>query len=243
MKRGNVIKDYTDTVTAYAAALTLYRNGQRSGVISNLTTSEFELREEQEDETVVIPCVHHKTASQGMAQLVVTEDVEAVLLFYEEKICTKIVPEEEHQDKFFLTFNGGMYTQVYRKLREGLSVGNIDPPVPSKYRVLVSSDARRYLVDHDRSNVVKHLSHSMRTSKIYYEHMNTKDATDAHKTIQSLLMKRKWSKTEITELKDRWPLSGTPPVFKECKQHVEQFGMARTAKELYHKWHQLKSQL
>ena len=58
-------KYYTDTVTAYAAALTLYRNGQRSGVISNLTTSEFELREEQEDETVVIPCIHHKTASQG----------------------------------------------------------------------------------------------------------------------------------------------------------------------------------
>ena len=99
------------------------------------------------------------------------------------------MPQEEHQDKFFLTFNGGLYTQVYRKLREGLSVGNMDPPVPSKYRVLVSSDARRYLVDHDRSNVVKHLSHSMRTSEIYYEHMNTKDATNAHNTIQSLSMK------------------------------------------------------
>ena len=74
-------------------------------MISNLTTSEFELREEQEDDRVVIPCVHHKTASQGMAQLVVTEDVEAVLLFYDEKIRTKIVPQEEHQDKFFLTFN------------------------------------------------------------------------------------------------------------------------------------------
>ena len=55
-------------------------------MISNLTTSEFELREEQEDDRVVIPCVYHKTASQGMAQLVVTEDVEAVLLFYDEKI-------------------------------------------------------------------------------------------------------------------------------------------------------------
>ena len=69
-----------------------------------------------------------------MAQLVVTEDVEAIMLFYEETIRTKIVPEEEHRDKFFLTFNGGMYTQVYRKLREGLSVGNINPPVPSTYR-------------------------------------------------------------------------------------------------------------
>ena len=212
-------------------------------MISNLNTSEFKLREEEDNDKVVIPCVHHKTASQGMAQLVVTIDVEAVL-FYHEKIRTNIVPsQDEHNDKFFLTFNGGLYTQVYRKLREGLSVGNMDPPVPSKYRMLVSSDAHRYLVDHDRSNVVKHLSHSMRISEIYYEQMNSKDATDAHTTIQSLSMKRKWSKTEITQLKDRWPLSGTPPVFKEYKQHIEQFGMARTAKEVYHKWHQLKSQL
>ena len=60
----------------------------------------------------------------------------------------------------------------------------------------------------------------MRISEIYYEQMNSKDATDAHTTIQSLSMKRKWSKTEITQLKDRWPLSGTPPVFKEYKQHI-----------------------
>ena len=185
-----------DTVTAYAAAVTLYGNGQRSGVISNLTISEFELREEEENDMVVIPCVHHKTASQGMAQLAVTTNIEEVLLFYHNKIRTNIVPaEEEHKDKFFLTFYGGMYTQVYRRLREGLSVGNMDPPVPSKYRVLVSSDARRYLLEHDRSNVVKHLSHSMRTSELYYEHMNTKDATDAHASIQRLSMKRKWSKS------------------------------------------------
>ena len=86
------MKQYIDTITAYAAAVTLYGNGQQSGVISNLTTSKFELRQEEEDDKVVIPCVHHKTASQGMAQLVVTINVEAVLLFYHEKIRTKIVP-------------------------------------------------------------------------------------------------------------------------------------------------------
>ena len=109
----------------------------------------------------------------------------------------------------FLTFNGGIYTQVYRKLQEGLSVGNMDPPVPSKYWVLVSGDARKYLVDQDRSNVVKLLCHSMRTSKMYYEQMNTKGVTDAHKMIQSLSMKRKWSRAEINLLKENWPLSGS----------------------------------
>ena len=67
----------------------------------------------------------------------------------------------------------------------------------------------------------------MRTSEIYYEQMNSKDTTDAHDP--ELSMKQKWSKTEITLLKDHWPLSGTPPVLMECEQHIEQFGMARTA--------------
>ena len=133
VRRSNFEKQYVDTVTAYAAAVMLYGNGQRSGVISNVTISEFQLREEEEDDMVVIPCVHHKTASQGMAQLVVTTDVEEVLVYYYETIRTKLVPSEnEHKDNLFLTFIGGIYTQVYRRLREGLSVGNINPPV---YRV------------------------------------------------------------------------------------------------------------
>ena len=75
----------------------------------------------------------------------------------------------------------------------------------------------------------------MQTSELYYEQMNSRDATDAHTTTLRLLMKRKWSKTEITQLNDHWPLSGSPLVLKECKEHIEQFGMARTAKEVYHK--------
>ena len=113
----------------------------------------------------------------------------------------------------------------------------MDPLVLSKYQVLVFSDARRYLADQDRSNVVEHLSHNMRTSEMYYEQVNTQDATDAHKMIQSLSMKGKWSQTEITLLKHHWPLLGTPPAptLKECQHHTQQFGMARNAKELYNK--------
>ena len=77
--------------------------------------------------------------------------------------------------------------------------------------------------------MVKQLSHSMQTSELYYEQMNSRDATDAHTTTLRLL------KTEITQLNDHWPLSGSPLVLKECKEHIEQFGMARTAKEVYHK--------
>ena len=64
---------------------------------------------------MVIPCVHHKTASQGLVQLMVTEDIKHLLVYYHEKVHTTIVPVDNTcQDKFFLPFNGSLYTQVYR---------------------------------------------------------------------------------------------------------------------------------
>ena len=66
-----------------------------------MTIPEFDLREE-ENKKVIIPCVQYKTASQGLAQLVVTEDIEEVLIYYYENVRSKIVPAEEIcRDKFF----------------------------------------------------------------------------------------------------------------------------------------------
>ena len=212
--------------------------------MTNLKISEFDLREEEADDMVIIPCVHHKTGAQGMAQLAVTTDVEEVLIYYYEHIRVKIEPAEDgHRDNFFLTYNGGVYTQVYRKIKESLSVGKIQPPPPSEYRIVISSDSRRYLPEIERRNVVKHLSHTMKTSEQYYEIMNTKDATAAHATIKQLSLNRRWSKDEITSLTDHWPLSGSPPVFKDCKEYIKQLSMARDAKDVIYKWQQLKSQL
>ena len=61
------------------AAVTLYGNGKRSGVITNLRISEFYLRHEEDDNMVVMPCVHHKTNAQGMAQLAAATNIEEVL--------------------------------------------------------------------------------------------------------------------------------------------------------------------
>ena len=166
-----------------------------------MTISELEMREEEEEEgeKVVIPCIHHKTASQGLAQLVVTEEIEEVLIYYLDNVRKKIVLAEKIcKDKFFLSFNGGMYTQVYRRLKEGLSVGNLHPPVPSHYRVLVLCEAQRYLPEKEQRNVVKHLSHSMQTSEKYYEFMSTRDTTAAYSSIENLSVKRKWPKNVIT---------------------------------------------
>jgi len=101
--------------TAYAAACIIYGNGQRSGVITNLRIIEFIQRHscDYDSDEVVIPCLHHKTGPQGIAQLVVTRDLEQVLLEYYKNVRLKIKADEfTNSNRFFLTTNGCLYTQV-----------------------------------------------------------------------------------------------------------------------------------
>ena len=58
-------------LTAHAAAILLYSNCQRSGIIQNLT-EEFNQRESASDGMCVISCVNHKTDPQGRAILVIS---------------------------------------------------------------------------------------------------------------------------------------------------------------------------
>ena len=81
----NISKGVYDThgmklMTAFAAAILLYKSGQRSGVIENLTVDEFKLRRDDVlQKKIIIPCVHHKTGRKGCAKLVVnTMDFEHI---------------------------------------------------------------------------------------------------------------------------------------------------------------------
>ena len=241
--RGHLTKTNIETVTAYTAAMTLYGNSQRSGVITNLTVAEFNIREEEKDGFVVIPCVNHKTSGQGLAQLVVNEATEEMLIKYYENIRIKLEPADDCQDNFFLTYNGQKYTQVYRKIQTALSIGNLKPPVPKEYRVLVSSEARRMLDEQKKSNIIKHLCHSAQTSSKYYEFMNTTDAMEAHKSIYTLSLARRWSTEEISLLTNAWPLTGTAPTTKGCRQFIQCHNLSRSPKDIAFKWKTLKNNI
>ena len=52
------------------------------------------MREEGDNDLIVIPCLHHKTAAQKLALLVITEDVEDILQYYFDTIRSTITPED-----------------------------------------------------------------------------------------------------------------------------------------------------
>lgn len=79
------IKD-VKLLTAFAAAVLIYRNCQRSGVVQNLTIQEFDQRQAAGHEKLIVSCINHKTGPQGRAQLVITKQAEHIILMYKKLV-------------------------------------------------------------------------------------------------------------------------------------------------------------
>jgi len=128
------------------ATCIVHRNGQRSGVITHLKIEDFKKSQSSEYDTgeMIIPCLHHKTGTHGIARLVVTHDVEKMLVEYytitRRRIKLKIFT---HANSFFLTNSGSLYNHLYQRKKETLSVGNFKLPRPNEYRFVVKTDTAR----------------------------------------------------------------------------------------------------
>ena len=85
--------EYIKLLTAFAAALLLYKNCHRSRVVQNLTIEEFHKRQTNAD-NVIISCINHKTGPQGRAQLVATKNTEVILIQYMQLVRQHIQPAE-----------------------------------------------------------------------------------------------------------------------------------------------------
>jgi len=244
LNQGSFDKTAAKVLTAFAAACLLYSNGQRSGVITSLRIIEFNQRQPCDHDTdeVVINCLYHKTGPQGIAHLVVTRNIEKLLVDYYNTVRRKIrALNFSHSNRFFLTTTGSLYTQVYRRMRDALSVGRLKPPRPKDYRVLVATDAARELNDADLRRVSRHLCHSTETSRQYYQFSNTNDSRLAHQALQNLSEKRKWSMHHINALLKEWPLSHSPPSLMMCREFAKKHKLNRTGKDVFDKWRQLKT--
>ena len=195
------------------------------------------------DDMVVIPCVHHKTGTSGLAYLVINQQIDEMIQYYYDTIRQTIVPDAGCEDYLFLTRSGRQYDQVYRRIKASLGETSITPPQPGLYRILISTEARRHLDEIKRRQTVKHLSHSAQTSETYYEYMNSFDGTKAHANISALSAMRRWKQDETKQLIDKWPLSCSPPTIKAIRNFIKETTTTRTAKEILAKWQQLNSQV
>jgi len=230
-------------LTAYCAAKVVYENGQRSGVVENLTVNEFFKRVESEKGDVVISCHHHKTGPQGVALPVVNKAINELLEFYYKNVRQRMKTHKDTEHLFFLTANGKQYTQVYRKIQEAIAATNIkdiELPPPSKYRIVVHTDASKVLSDQGLRKMAKHMSHSSDTARQYYEFSNITDAINVHDTIVDMAKRRKWTSEETNSLLMACLLTNLKPDLKTCAMVKEKCNHNRTPKNIQDKWRQLK---
>jgi len=144
---------------------------------------------------IVIPCLHHKVTAHKLALLVITQELEDVLQYYYDNIRSTITPEYPFLQKhFFSTYSGGEHTQVYRHIKLALTPNGVVLPVLGLYRIKVSSEVRHYLNEKKHQNIVKHLNHSKPHILRTYD---TYDTSEAHASLHTLSMLRRWSRNEI----------------------------------------------
>ena len=230
-------------LTAFCVAMILYYNGQRSGVIENVTIDEYHNRIEDETGFITMNCMHHKTSAQGPAQLVFNKATDDLLEKYYSLVCQRLEAKEGADHLLFLTFHGSRYSQVYRKLQEAITANNIkdvELPQPSLYRKVVRTDGSRTLTDPRLRNVSKHMCHSSETARKYYEFADLTDAVSAHQTILDMAKRRMWSKEETESLLKAWPLENSRPELKTCALIKQKYNLSdKTAKNMQDKWRQL----
>ena len=233
-------------LTAYCAAMILYYNGQRYGVIENVTIEEFTRRIKNEEGTVVMTCMQHKTSStQGLAHLVFKKTTDELLSKYYSLVHQRIQPKEGASQLLFLTVNGSRYSQVYRKLQEAIKVNKIkdvELPKPSQYCNVGRTDGSHSLPDPGLRNMSRHMCHSSETARKYYKYSDLSDAVLAHKTITEMAKRRAWSKEETEALLEAWPLEISRPELKICSVLKDKCNLShRTTKNIHEKWRQLEN--
>lgn len=229
------------TVLAYLAAMLMYNNSQRPGVIENMTTEEFESRKDQENNRVLIRVLKHKTASStGPADIIINKHCEDIMSRYNNFIRANISPQCEMLEKrFFLTRTGNAFRKISETIQKVAEAYGIQMPTASLHRKVMATTAHSddTLSEGKMRALNKHMSHSAATSSKYYQLPGSKNAVNMYDTIKELTKRKFFTTKEDGILMKEWPIEkAATPTLELCRRITERYSMQRSAKQLQDRW-------
>lgn len=231
-------------ILAYLAASIIFENAQRPGVVQQMTVQEFKERTQIATDKTLIKVLRHKTiTSRGPANVVITPDVESLMLRYYNNIRSKITPQsQEFSNRFFLTHTGIEFRKISEVIVNVAKQFGISVPTAKLHRKVVVTNADEELVDQDNRALHQHMSHSAETATRYYKFPGSKKAAKAHADIEKIMKRRHFTEAEDEKILSEWPLSkGITPTLALCTKIIERYTMERTNKQLQDRWiHLLK---
>ena len=228
------------TVLAYLAAILIYKNSQRPGVVENMTIHEFQQRRDQGDGRVLIRVLKHKTsASTGPANIIINKNCEEVMCQYHDLIRSNIPAQNVASSKLlFLTSNGSSFKKISETIQKVAAAYSISVPTASLHRKVTKTTAHCDEITEGKMRALsRHMSHSDATSSKFYQLPAAKTAVDIYNTIKQLSKKKFFTPQEDTIVTKEWPIEkAATPSLELCRRISERHNMQRTAKQLQDRW-------
>jgi len=243
-KSGSCVLLWKDikVLLAYFTAIIVFKNGQRSGCVRNMTLREFHNIAEADHGKYIIRVIDHKTAdSLGPASIVLDRPDYERLRVFKENVRDKIEPQcASYAKRLFLTNTGNEHRKVNEVLQEVANNYGICVPSPTTHRKWIDSAAWGTCDPVEMEVLNRHMSHSSATSKKWYQIPKPQHALQSADCIQKL-SKQYFTKEEDTTILNEYPLTETDtPTLHACQQIIDRHTLERTKKQVQDRWRVLK---
>ena len=229
------------TVITFLAAHVIFSNAQRPGVVQYMTVQEFDERTETGNEQILITVLEHKTAVLGPANIVISSEVEALMIGYLNNVRVRVCASQ-YNTRFFLTYTGNEFCKISEKIAHVAKHFNEKTPTACLHRKVISKIGYEELNPKDYHSLNDHMSHSPHTAYKYYQFPETATkAATMHDHIVKLTKKQHFTPEEDDLLMAEWPVTVTnTPSLAVCREIILKYNMKKCDKQLQDRWRNLK---
>ena len=141
----------------------IFSNAQRPGVVHYMTVEEFEQRIETGTKQILIAVMEHKTAMLGPAHIVISSEVEKLMIGYLNNVRVW-VHASQYSTRFFLTYTGNEFCKISEKIAHVAKQFNVKTPIACLHRKVISTVRYEELNPKDYQSLNEHMSHSPHTA-------------------------------------------------------------------------------
>jgi len=152
-----------------------------------MTIQEFKYHVKTSDGQYCIKVAKHKSAgTHGPVKLIFSQKVLDLMEYYLQHMRTKIIPQKEFRNRFFLTDSGDEFKSISAVVK---SVGKLfghNLPNATLQRKLVTSKGIKTRSQKELLLMFSHMTHTPCTSQRHYQHPDLECHTNSKKIIEQL---------------------------------------------------------
>jgi len=135
-----------------------------------MTVEEFEQRIETGNEKMLIAVMEHKTSMLGPAHIVISSEVENLMVEYLNNVRVRVC-SSQYNARFFLT--GNEFCKISEKIAHVAKQFNLNMPTACLHHKVITTVGYEELNPKDYQSLNEHMSHSPHTAYKYYQFPET----------------------------------------------------------------------